>query len=132
MSGSWEADAHFYAVLRDSPYVRFRLEADDTRFGWVRREPPRAAPGASQGRAPEAPEPAVGVEVRSPTPGVVTSCIGQGDTVVAGDEIASIQVHRRRVAVHAEATGTLAGVTANPGEFVEYGQALARIEYHGA
>jgi biotin carboxyl carrier protein len=53
--------------------------------------------------------------------------IRNGARIVAGDELAMLQVLDEKLAIRAGTSGTITSLLSEPGDFVEYGQPLLEI-----
>ena len=74
-------------------------------------------------------EPGNAQQLGAPMPGVISSvAIKQGQKVVAGDVICSIEAMKMETAIHAEADGVVAEVLIKPGDQIDAKDLLVRFE----
>jgi pyruvate carboxylase len=68
-------------------------------------------------------------QVGAPMPGVIsTLAVKQGQQVVAGDVLCSIEAMKMETAIHAEAGGMVAEVLVKPGDQIDAKDLLVRFE----
>lgn len=97
--------------------------------------PSAAADDGTTAQAATSPSPTV-VELRAPTVGVFrvgrspddAPVVEPGSTIAVGDEVGTVHLPNRTVAVRSEVAGTVIECCVEDGGFVEYGQALIRVE----
>ena len=74
-------------------------------------------------------EPGNALQLGAPMPGVISSvAVKDGQSVIAGDVICSIEAMKMETAIHAEADGVIAEVLVKPGDQIDAKDLLIRFE----
>jgi biotin carboxyl carrier protein len=111
--------------LRTSSFAVVSLRSDrlsvDLRRGRPREVEDYSAAEAASGSRPQS------AMVRAPGPGRFSTHLEVGAEVGAGEQVGSVQLHRRKVAVAAAGPGHIDEILVSQGAFVEYGQPVLRI-----
>jgi len=109
--------------LRGSGFAHVSLRTDA--LSLELRRTPVVRPRAPEPEAVRS-EPATRL-VPAPAPGIVVLATVVGAAVAAGDELATIEVHRRTVPIVAVTSGTVADIVVSDGAFVAYGEVVLAI-----
>jgi len=123
---------HALQTARARGYLEVEISLGENHFSATLMRTPSAAPTSASAIEPETP---ALIDVKSPCVGYFRSDrrpLTLGDTIEAGDIIATVAALGLANDVESPASGTLVELLVEPEQAVEFGQVLARIRPSGA